>query len=199
MKPWPSKYKDDRSGIGCQWNVKGNDSLLDNYHLDLAWTATWTPPGPALVQNQLTSLKNTDQVSLSLPRLPQTAPGMSAAAAGSTVTVHLQPLSPEHLKAVKTLNNVLFPIKYHVSARGNSQWCAHYKNICSASLSSVQERVYEDALACGPVSQLGEVKQCSPNAMYFDIGHTGQYGMQGTYKGHLWTCTDVTSSIPPLC
>lgn len=40
---------------------------------------------------------------------------MSAATAGEASTIHLQPLTPDHIKAVKTLNSVLFPVKYHVS------------------------------------------------------------------------------------
>lgn len=90
--------------------------------------------------------------------------GMLAAAAhdqATDTTVQLQPLSPEHLQAVKTLNSVLFPVKYHVrhlccplvpSAANHAGALLTEMPCCAA----VQDRVYEDALACGPVSQLGE-------------------------------------------
>ncbi|WIA28616.1 hypothetical protein OEZ86_011155 [Tetradesmus obliquus] len=45
------------------------------------------------------------------------------------MTITYKPIAQEYLSAVKTLNSVIFPVKYH-------------------------DRVYQDALACGPVSQL---------------------------------------------
>jgi hypothetical protein len=101
---------------------------------------------------------------------------MSAATAGPTVT--FQPLGPEHLKAVKTLNNVLFPIKYHVSAcvHPNSVVPAmyHHQNIrhTKPRCLFVQDRVYEDAVACGPVSQLGERYRDPIDHINYCIGQT---------------------------
>jgi hypothetical protein len=41
--------------------------------------------------------------------------GALVMSAPTAEAIQLQPLTLEHLTAVKTLNNVLFPIKYHVS------------------------------------------------------------------------------------
>ncbi|KAF6264442.1 acyl-CoA N-acyltransferase [Scenedesmus sp. NREL 46B-D3] len=45
------------------------------------------------------------------------------------MTITIKPIAQGYLAAVRTLNSVIFPVKYH-------------------------DRVYQDALACGPVSQL---------------------------------------------
>jgi len=93
--------------------------------------------------------------------------------AATEATVQLQPLSPEHLQAVKTLNSVLFPIKYHVRLTDQyyaAQQCTvHSAQCCCCQVghssappltttthNNMQDRVYQDALACGPVSLVGK-------------------------------------------
>jgi hypothetical protein len=92
------------------------------------------------------------------------------------MTITFKPIQQEYLAAVKTLNSVIFPVKYHVGC-GQLGSLAHTPHklawvaTCAASpaqllqttaarlkqllLCRLQDRTYQDALACGPVSQLG--------------------------------------------
>lgn len=99
------------------------------------------------------------------------------------MTITYKPIAQEYLSAVKTLNSVIFPVKYHVSFPANLTPSLLPRNMCTgqavhlhtahaaaavastarcnkhsifkSSSDYLQDRVYQDALACGPVSQLG--------------------------------------------
>lgn len=67
-------------------------------------------------------------------------------------------LTPERLQSLRTLNSVLFPVKFHV--RAAVRMCAAAATACvNAKPLRVQDQVYKDAIMCGGVTQLGEASQ----------------------------------------
>lgn len=99
-------------------------------------------------------------------------------------TVVFEPLSEQNIKAMRLLNSVLFPVKFHVSGRramealrcsvppsAARRWRMRARALLPRAATTErrtntftptqhyqqrQDQMYKDALMCGDVSQLGE-------------------------------------------
>lgn len=132
--------------------------------------------------------------------------------AGKQISVpeqfELRPLSQEYLSRLKLLNSVIFPVKYHVRTM--------YGDMIVAAASSAvrargaqrpdprphghplppQDTSYQQALACGAVSQLGALFQARSGALL--CRRPGHRTRQHLPACHAARCVPLSSPPRPL-